>query len=104
MYVPALFLMNTPYGLGHAALAQITPAEIRGRVAAIYTIVGATGNALGPPIAGFFNDVVFPEEGGVSSSLMSMCILFGVLGVGLISACREPFRKALAQAQGKSDE
>jgi MFS family permease len=99
LYVPALFLMNMPFGMGHAALAQITPPDIRGRVGAIFTIMGATGNALGPPIAGFFNDVVFPEEGGVSLSLMSMCVIFGALGVGLIWSARKPFRVALQRAQ-----
>jgi MFS family permease len=99
LYAPALFLMNTPFGLGQAALVQITPPDIKGRVAAIYTIMGACGNALGPPIAGFFNDVVFPEEGGISSSLMTMCIFFGAVGVILVWLSRKPFRASLARAQ-----
>ena len=99
MYAPALFFMNMPYGLGHAALAQITPPDIRGRVAAVYTIMGSIGNALGPPIAGFFNDVIFPEETGVSSSIMTMCIFFGVLGIAFVWSSRKPFRAAMARAQ-----
>jgi len=98
LYIPALFLMNMPFGMGHASLAQITPPDIRGRVAAIYTITGSIGNALGPPIAGFFNDVVFPGEDGVSASLMTMCIIFGVVGVVLVWTARKPFREALRRA------
>ena len=99
LYAPALFLMNMPFGLGHAALAQITPPDIRGRVAAIYTIMGSLGNAAGPPIAGFFNDRVFPGADGVSSSLMTMCIMFGVVGVLIVWAGRGAFVQALHRAQ-----
>ncbi len=104
LYIPALFLMNTPYGLGQAALVQITPPDIRGRVAAIYTIMGACGNALGPPIAGFMNDVVFPEKEGVSSSLMTMCVFFGVVGVSIVWSSRKAFRVSLARAQAMDAE
>ena len=65
LYVPAMFAMNMPFGMAHGALAQITPAQIRGRVAVAYTLVGAIGNAIGPPIAGFLSDVVFTGDDGV---------------------------------------
>jgi MFS family permease len=98
LYAPALFMMNMPFGMAHGALAQITPAEIRGRVAAVYTLVTSVGNAIGPPIAGFLSDDVFTSTDGVRYSIMTMVCVFGGIGLTTIWFGRRHFAAALTRA------
>jgi MFS family permease len=106
LYVPAMILVNAPFGLANGSLPVIAPAAIHAQVAAIYLFVVSIGNLLGPPIAGFFNEVVFPEAQGVRYSIVTLTLVFGVIGMALLQMARKPYGKALVamneQLQGPS--
>jgi len=90
-YVPAMFLVNSPFGLAQAALPVITPAPLRARVAAVYLMVGAIGNALGPPITGWISDTLFPGTDGLRWSLLSVTTIAGGIGVGFLAYGRRHY-------------
>ncbi len=94
LYVPAMIFVNAPFGLANGSLPVIAPASIHAQVAAIYLFVVSIGNLLGPPIAGFFNEVVFPAEDGVRFSIIAVVTLFGVLGGILLQFARKPYALA----------
>lgn len=98
LYVPAMFLLNIPYGMLQGAMIQISPPEIRARVASVYMIFTAIGNALGPALVGWLNDDVFTARDGVRFSMLSMCLLFGLLGIALLATVRGRFTAALGSA------
>lgn len=98
-YVPAMIFVNAPFGLANGSLPVIAPSTIHAQVAAIYLFVGALGNLLGPPIAGYFNEVVFPDIDGVRYSILSVTVIFGVLGAVLLQAARKPYAEALQRAE-----
>ena len=103
LYVPAMILVNAPFGLANGSLPVIAPARIHAQVAAIYLFVVSIGNLLGPPIAGFFNEVVFPDEGGVRYSIITVTGLFGIIGGMLLQAARKPYAIAWQRAQQQSE-
>ena len=90
--------MNAPYGLANGSLPVIAPSTIHAQVAAVYLFVVSIGNLLGPPIAGFFNESIFPEVEGVRYSIVSVALLFGGLGVLLLQLARKPYARAVADA------
>ena len=104
LYAPALICINAPFGLANGSLPMIAPSRIHAQVAAIYLFVVSIGNLLGPPIAGFFNEVVFPEGDGVRYSIISVTLIFGVLGALLLQQARRPYAVALARANKALEE
>ncbi len=90
-YAPALMAVNSPFGVANGALPVITPPNLRARVAAGYMLTGAIGMMLGPPIAGAFNEYIFPGYDGVRYSMMVMTIFFGLIGVFLLSLGRKHY-------------
>ena len=99
LYIPAVILVNSPFGIAAAALPMITPAHLRARVAAIYMLVGSIGMLFGPPLAGFFNEFVFPEEDGMRYSMVTLTTLFGVLGGVLLQLARPHYAQSLHIAE-----
>ena len=99
LYVPAMIFVNAPFGLANGSLPVIAPSRIHAQVAAIYLFAVSLGNLLGPPLAGFFNEVVFPEADGVRYSVITVCLIFGVLGTALLQAARKPYALALARQE-----
>ena len=97
LYVPAMFLINSPYGLLQGAMIQIAPPEIRARVAAIYMMFSAVGNAMGPAIIGVLNDGTFTGADGIRYSMLLMCGVFGFGGVVMLAAARGKFARRLAE-------
>ena len=102
LYIPAMIFINAPFGLANGSLPVIAPARIHAQVAAVYLFVVSLGNLLGPPIAGYFNDVVFPEADGVRYSIISLTLVFGVLGGVLLQLARRPYALAWQRAQAAS--
>ncbi|NKB98514.1 MAG: MFS transporter [Pseudomonadales bacterium] len=94
LYVPAMIFVNAPFGLANGSLPVIAPARIHAQVAAIYLFVVSIGNLLGPPMAGFFNEVVFPDVGGVRYSIITVCAVFGIVGGVLLYLARKPYAEA----------
>ena len=99
LYVPAIMLVNSPFGIAAAALPMIAPAPLRARVAAVYMLVGSVGMLFGPPLAGFFNEYVFPESDGVRYSMVTLTTLFGVLGGVLLQLARPHYARSLQAAE-----
>jgi MFS family permease len=97
LYVPAMFLINSPYGLLQGAMIQVAPPEIRARVAAIYMMFSALGNAVGPSIIGMLNDGAFTGADGIRYSMLVMCGVFGIGGVIMLAAAKGRFARKLAE-------
>ena len=93
-----MLLINSPFGIAAGALPVITPPNLRAQVAAVYLFVSALGMMLGPPIAGAFNEYVFPDADGVRYSLVTVSSVFGLLGVVLLQFGRKPYAKSLEAA------
>ena len=70
LYAPALLAVNSPFGIAAGALPVITPPHLRARVAAVYMFAGAVGMMFGPPLAGAFNEYLFPGAEGVRYSMI----------------------------------
>ncbi len=104
LYVPAMILVNAPFGIAAGSLPVITPVRLRAQVAAVYMLVVSVGMMLGPPLAGIFNERIFPQAEGVRYSLITLTGIFGALGVVLLWAGRRPYgislRRAEAEAEG----
>lgn len=103
LYAPALFFVNAPFGIAGGALPVIAPAPLRAQVAAVYMLVGSVGMMLGPPLAGYFNEVLFPGEDGVRYSMVTLTCFFGVLGAILLNACRKHYARSLIEADRLSE-
>ena len=91
-----MIFVNAPFGLANGSLPVIAPQAIHAQVAAVYLFVVSIGNLMGPPIAGFFNETVFPEPEGVRYSIISVTVVFGVVGVVLLQLARKPYARAYA--------
>jgi MFS family permease len=101
LYAPAMFFVNSPFGLANGAIPVITPANMRAQVAAVYSvIVSVFGMGLGPVIGGALNDYAFPGDDGVRMTLMTMAVLCGGVGITMLWICR----KYYAQSMERADE
>ena len=98
LYVPAIFFNTSPFGLAYGSLPVITPPAMRAVVTSVFMCVVNLGMLLGPPIAGFFNEQLFPEAEGVRWSLLTMTPLFGLLGLSLLALGRKHYARSLDSA------
>ena len=99
-----MLFINAPFGIANGALPVVAPPHLRARVAAVYLLVVSVGMMLGPPIAGLFNEVVFPEADGVRYSLAVLTVGFGFAGVLLLWLARAPYARALIEAESAASE
>ncbi|HIE88811.1 MAG TPA: MFS transporter [Pseudomonadales bacterium] len=97
-YAPALLAVNSPFGIAAGALPVITPPHLRARVAAIYMLTGASGMMFGPPLAGAFNEYIFPGDDGIRYSMITMTCFFGILGIVLLWFSRKPYAESMMKA------
>lgn len=100
LYVPAMIFVNSPFGIAVGCLPVITPPHLRAQVAAVYMLMVSVGMMLGPPLAGAFNEHVFPGPDGVRYSLITLTGGFGLLGVVLLWFGRKPYAESLEVADG----
>jgi MFS family permease len=98
-YVPAMFFVASPFGLAYGSLPVITPPPMRAVVTSVFMVVVNMGMLLGPPIAGVFNERIFPGHDGVRWSLLTMAPIFGLAGVLLLALCRRHYARSLAAAE-----
>jgi MFS family permease len=99
LYVPAMFFVNSPFGVANGALPLITPPPLRAQVGAVNMLVGALGMMLGPPIAGVFNEQVFPGTEGVRYSVATVTLLFGSIGFACLWACRRHYARSVREVE-----
>jgi Major Facilitator Superfamily len=97
-YVPAMFFNSSPFGLAYGSLPVIAPPAMRAVVTSVFMCIVNLGMLLGPPIAGFFNQRLFPEADGVRWSLLTLAPLFGLLGLGLLALGRRHYARSLDAA------
>tara|TARA_A100001037_G_scaffold306511_1_gene352230 strand:- start:5660 stop:7003 length:1344 start_codon:yes stop_codon:yes gene_type:complete len=98
LYVPAMAAVNSPFGIAAGALPVITPPHMRAQIAAIYMLVGALGMMIGPPLAGAFNEYLFPGPEGVRYSLITLTCMFGSIAAACLWFCRRHYAVSMAQA------
>lgn len=80
------------FPLAAAAVQIITPAEMRGRMSAIYIFtMSIAGNLVGPTITALMNDYVFTGPDGVRYSLATVYGVGAAIGVVSLLAARRPF-------------
>jgi MFS family permease len=104
LYVPAMAFVNAPFAMAYASLTYITPPAMRARVAAVYMFMVSFGMMLGPPIAGYFNEQIFPSDEGVRYSLMCVTAIFGMLGFIALTLARKPYIRSAKDADEWSEE
>jgi MFS family permease len=97
-YVPALFFVSSPFGLAYGSLPVITPAPMRAVVTSVFMLVVNLGMLLGPPIAGVFNERVYPGSDGVRWSLLTLTPIFGITGLIVLGLCRRHYATTLDAA------
>jgi MFS family permease len=91
---PWKFLMNYG-GVFSAALQVVTPAAIRGRMAAICGIVSSVlGGTFGPSVVAFFTDHVFHDDAKLAYSLGLTTAIFVPLAALLFWIGMKPMREA----------
>jgi MFS family permease len=71
---------------------------MRAVVTSVFMCVVNLGMLLGPPIAGLFNERLFPQAEGVRWSLLILTPLFGSLGLGLLAVGRRHYAVSLDAA------
>ena len=98
LYVPAIFFNTSPFGLAYGSLPVIAPPAMRAVVTSVFMCTVNLGMLLGPPIAGFFNERLFPQADGVRWSLLTMTPLFGLLGLTLLALGRKHYARSLDAA------
>lgn len=103
-YAPAMLAVNSPFGIAAGSLPVITPPHLRARVAAAYMLVGATGMMFGPPLAGAFNEHIFPGPEGVRYSMITMTLFFGIVGVFFLWLARKPYANSLEMSDDWAEE
>lgn len=102
LYVPAMFFNASPFGLAYGSLPVIAPPKMRAVVVSVFMCVVNLGMLLGPPIAGFFNERVFPGADGVRWSLLVVAPTFGLLGLSLLSLGRKHYARSLEVADAEA--
>jgi MFS family permease len=97
-YVPALFFVSSPFGLAYGSLPVIAPAPMRAVVTSVFMLVVNLGMLLGPPIAGLFNEHIYPGAGGIRWSLLTVTPIFGIAGFTVLALCRRHYASSLDAA------
>ncbi|GIX16083.1 MAG: MFS transporter [Rhodothalassiaceae bacterium] len=90
-------ISNMPWGLAYAAIATITPNELRGQMAALYLfIVNLIGLGIGPSVIAVFTDWVFADETMIGASMAAATAVIAPLAALLFALGRRPFARAVA--------
>jgi MFS family permease len=83
LFAAGAIISTFPSGASVAALQELAPNQLRGRVAAIYYFsVNLIGLGLGPTVAGYSADTLF--DGAIGQALFAIVLVFGALSSALI--------------------
>jgi MFS family permease len=81
-------------------LQHSTPVHLRGRVAALFTMVfNIVGMTTGPLVVAMLTEHVFHDPAKVGLAIATTLVLAGGLALVLFGACLKPARDAIAMAQ-----
>ncbi len=81
------FALALCFGVATTAFAAVTPAPLRGRMVALYLLVGNLfGLGLGPPLVGFFSGLVTSQSNPVGVALAWMAGVSVLCGAVLLRA------------------
>ncbi len=97
------FFSNLPWGTAYAAIAAITPNEMRGQMAALYLfIVNLIGLGAGPTVIALFTDRLYGAEDALPLSLATASAVIAPLAALLFANGRRPFATAMAAVRAKT--
>lgn len=103
-YVIGGLFVNYAPAQALAAIAEITPNQLRGFVTAIYILViGIFGAGAGPPVMGWVTDHVFADPLKINYSMALVTFVMGVSGTALIAIGLGPFRGSVARVTWPRD-
>jgi MFS family permease len=98
MYVLAGIFANYPPAQALAAIAEMTPNQLRGTVTAVYILViGIGGAGLGPFAMGWVTDNVFGDPLKINYSMALVTFVMGTIGTLLIAYGLKAFRGSLSR-------
>lgn len=98
-YCIAGIFTNFPPAQALAAIAEMTPNQLRGFVTSIYiAVVGIAGTGFGPFAMGWVTDNVFGDPMKIHYSMALVTFVMGLVGIGLIMAGLRSFRASVARA------
>lgn len=96
---PAFFFGSLPFTLGPAAIAGITPNQMRAQVTALYLLfINAFGFGLGPWLIGRFTDRLFMDPLLLKYSISLTAALALPVGLVLLWLAAAQYRRAVAAA------
>ncbi|MBM4196817.1 MAG: MFS transporter [Gammaproteobacteria bacterium] len=97
-YAVAGVFTNFPPAQALAAVAEITPNQLRGFVTSLYIlVVGIAGAGFGPVVMGWVTDYVFEDRLKVHYSMALVTFVMGMIGSWLIARSLGPYRESLAR-------
>jgi MFS family permease len=97
-YAIAGIFTNFPPAQALAAVAEITPNQLRGFVTSIYIlVVGIAGAGFGPVVMGWVTDHVFGDPLKVHYSMALVTFVMGSLGVALVAYGLQSYRASLTR-------
>jgi len=93
------FVASSWAGVSAAAVAMVTPNQMRGQVSAIYLfVVNIIGLGFGPTAVALLTDFLYGDPALVRYSLSTLALLTGPLAAFLFWRVLAPFRQARAEA------
>lgn len=98
-YVIAAIFVNYTPSQALAAIAEMTPNQLRGFVTSIYILViGIVGAGLGPAAVGWTTDYIFADPMKIQYSLVLVTVVMGAIGISLIALGLRTYRASLSRA------
>lgn len=99
LMAPALFFGSFPFGLGVAAIQQITPNQMRGQVSAIYLFFSnLLGIGTGPVLVALVTDYVFGDDMALAWSMAIVGGLSALAATFILAWGLRPFQASLEAA------
>jgi len=93
LYGGMTLFVTLPMGVGNAALQQIAPNEIRGRVGSIYYLTMTVVQVAGPTLIAGISDIFFPFHTGVRYSTAIVISSTLLLSLFLFCTAIRPYRR-----------
>lgn len=102
-FVLAGLFANYPTSQALAALAEITPNQLRGLVTALYILVlGLAGAGLGPFAMGWVTEHVFADKRAIHYSMALVTAVMGFSGCALVALGLKSFRESVGRVDWRS--